>query len=236
MTKDKFNQLLQSARDIVRHADDGQPLDPLTVTWAREVLTMNPRKSNPTPVRDKILALWNDDVMAGFSPQYIAEETEHPIKKSRELCALMAQDGILFKLGGGRGNRFRGNQVLYFANAQACELARPAFETAMLAEKKPVKTPRKPKAEKPLKILRLGKPRVNLERRPSVPFNPTDGAVSKARTRAVTAPAGPAIVPPHVRVQIIATPPDPRYHVDLAALPEGGFSSEWQRLRAGGAS
>jgi len=229
VTKDKFNQLLQSARDIVRHADLHVPLDPFTVAWAREVLTMNPRKTNPTPVRDKILALWNDDLLAGFSPQYIAEETEHPIKKSRELCALLAQDGILFKLGGGRGNRFCGNQVLYFADAQACERARPAFEAALLAEKKPAKAPRPPKADKPLAIPRLAstrKPRVNLARNDQTPFNPTDEL--KRAKRHHKAPSGDAIIPAGVKITQCPNYVDRRFAVQA---PSDGFLAEFKRLR-----
>lgn len=232
MTKDQHRRMLAAAQDIVHHADDpAVPLDPLTVQWARDMLALQPRRPCPAPIRDQMLALWDADLLAGFTPVQLAEQTDRPVKKVRELCVYLAKEGRLFQLGGGVGNRFTRGRATYFVSDLAREQARPAFEAETARTQKPPKVPRVPKAERPPKIPRLAttrKPRVNLARKETTPFNPTDGAKRAPRPRAPSAPSGEAVNPHNIQPTICPGYQDRRYEV---ALPAEGFVSEWQRLR-----
>lgn len=233
MTKDQYRRTIAAARDIVRIVETGAALlDPLTVQWAKDMLKLQPRKAFPTPVRDQMLALWEDDLLAGFTPVYIAEKTDRSVKKVRELCVHLTKEEILFQLGGGVGNRFTRGRARYFVSAMARELARPAFEAEVAPIQKPVKAkklPKPSKADRPLKIPRLAnerKPRINLARRDDTPFNPTDEL--KRAPRHKTVPSGEAIIPAHVKTTVCPGYKDRRYEV---TLPVDGFVSDWKKLR-----
>lgn len=234
MTRDQVKRTLEAARDIVQHADNPittMCLDPLTVQWARELLTVNKPKPRIAPAREKLMALYDADLLASWTTKAIAEATSRDVKKVREMCNTLAHEGILFQLGGGQRNTRTAGIARFFCSAMARELARPAYEAALAAAKKPPRVPRPPRAERPLKIPRLAKerkPRINLARRETTSFNPTDELKVKPRApvRSVFH-SGEAFIPDHVKVQVIETKPS-RYAV---TAPADGFLAEFKRLR-----
>lgn len=213
MTREKYNRLLTVARDIVRAAEIGQAgLDPLTIEWAQDMLRSNAPKAWPTPARDQLLRLWDEDLLAGLTCDHIAIEVRRPVKKVREMCAYLVKAGTLFQLGGGRGRR-NGPPATFFISAMARDQAKPKEEPM------------------PLKIPRLAKtPRIDLARRATTPFNPTDELKMKPRRPIKTVlHSGEAFKPDHVVVQHCPSSTDTRYTVNEPVV--GGYADEWKRLR-----
>lgn len=253
-----FKQVLAAARDIVRHADTGATLDPLTVEWARSLLASNPERARLLgPSQAKVLAVFETDPMAGLSVADIRTATGMVGPALLTTMTGLKNAKLLFQL-------FQWGRSRYFLSEEAMEAGRPAFEADEQAFREsrttaPVKirpqletydrpptppplrqAPRPaqivvPAPAKPAKPPKPPKP----EKPPKPPKKPHlgrggGGAFNPDTPVKIPRPtvlhSGKAFIPDHVKVQVIPAGVDTRFTVDPKEI-KGGFADEWQRAR-----
>lgn len=229
MNYKQFSTTMAAARDIVRAADawatekvgypfsdsdtDGPfPLDPLTVEWARSLLAANPFERR-APKTERLLALWDDTPLAGYTVAEIAGRFgENP---GYQMLGKMVELHLLFR--NGPHGRMR-----YFISAAARDASPPELKIPRLALTKPPRPPKQPRPSRgPVLDYLPGEPR------PKKPSLPPRAETVHIPAPSVFDPKAKAIVPEHVEIQRIPTPAD-RYAVEA---PADGFLAQWKRLR-----
>lgn len=226
MKKSDFDKMMTAARDIAAQPDLST-LDPFTLQWARDLIAFNPVRPYLSPLQDKVCALWDDDPMGSLTSLDIQQRLRMSADKVHTtLHSMVYRSGRLFHIRTGRSG-------LYFVNPQARDAALEAHKKTP----KPLRIPRiKGHPPKELRMAARVKPTIDLARRETTPFNPADellGPGAIARSRAVKAPQGPAVVPPGLKVQRCVSSADTRY---TPTLPPGGgeFSRQWEIARQRG--
>ena len=214
MRTEDFNHMLRAARALLDGDTEG--IDPKTAEWAKQLVSANPvEKRRPTPKRDQIFKMFEDDPALAASGATIAKMRERTNSKEVDKLAFrLSATGELWALSKMPGQIL----TLFFVSEDARNAAKNAWK---ISDAEPRKRKKKPKASAQMKIPQF----VSKMIKPvNTAWNPDAGP---ARTRKKQATEEfkktDAYTPPGVKVQVCPGYVAP--HERLTGAFGAGFSS-----------
>lgn len=229
MNKRQFEEMMRVARDIVRSAEEGSDISPLTIEWAQTLITNNPFKFRQSPLQADIEALFNMPG-TGLTAVEIQERLGRRSPSVIQAINTMVRNGKLHRLFWHHRSRYFGSAVEMEAGRAAFDAERAAWRPTTWKEPKPPKPPKPPKVPKPPKPLKtIAEMATSIVARKQTAFMPPN--LNFLPGRRTVLDSGDAFRPDNapVPIQVVPHRADTRYTVDAPA--PGGFLDEWKRLR-----